>query len=405
MKILRIIARLNVGGPARHVVWLTSGLSGGEFESVLIAGTVPPGEENMAYLAEANGIRPIFIEEMSRELSPKDLISLIKIYREIRREKPDIIHTHTAKAGTVGRTAAFFYKWFTPGTIIGRPRKVRVVHTFHGHVFHSYYGKLKTSVFLMIERALARFATDRIIVISDRQFSEINGKYRIGRNKQFAVIPLGIDLSPFSAASRRKEFRAEFGAEPNEVLVGFVGRLTEIKNIPLLLAAAEIYQKGKPEQTPKLKFVIIGDGHLRSELERESEERGIQEIVHFAGNRTDTESLYSALDIVALTSRNEGTPLSLIEAMAAERPFVSTTVGGVGDLLGETKEHFDGFAVYERGIGVKPGSAEAFLLGLLYLANNERLQNALAVHSKTFVETKYSKKRLVNDIEEFYRSL
>src|SRR5215218_1172141 len=232
MKILRIIARLNVGGPARHVVWLTERLNDGEFESVLIAGTVPKGEESMNYVAEQHGVQPVFIEEMSRELSPKDLISLFKILREIRRLKPDIIHTHTAKAGTVGRSAALLYKLLTR-------RKVRVVHTFHGHVFHSYYGKLKTGIFIAIERLLARFATDKIIVISTQQFQEIHEKVRIGRRGQFEIIPLGIDLGAFSSSEeKRKSFRSELGIEDQDILVGFVGRLTEIKDVSLYLQVA-----------------------------------------------------------------------------------------------------------------------------------------------------------------------
>ena len=163
MKILRIIARLNVGGPARHVVWLTKALNNGEFESTLVAGTVPDGEEDMSYFASENGVEPIYIRELSRELSVGDVFSFLKIYREIRRQQPDIVHTHTAKAGTVGRAAAFLYRWLGWRTLIGKPRGVKVVHTFHGHVFHSYYGKVKTRVFLAIERGLARVATDRII--------------------------------------------------------------------------------------------------------------------------------------------------------------------------------------------------------------------------------------------------
>ena len=168
MKILRIIARLNVGGPARHVVWLTQQLNNEEFESTLIAGTVPKGEGDMNYLATQSGVTPLFIEEMSRELSPKDLVSLYKVFRELRRQRPDIIHTHTAKAGTVGRTAALLYKLLTPGA-----RKTRIVHTFHGHVFHSYYGRLKTKVFIAIEKLLARLATDKIIVISPQQLRDM----------------------------------------------------------------------------------------------------------------------------------------------------------------------------------------------------------------------------------------
>src|SRR5580765_5376916 len=169
MKILRIIARLNVGGPARHVVWLSKELQDAEFDSSLVAGTVPEGEEDMAYFAADAGVIPIYISELSRELSPRDAISLFKIYREMRAFEPDIIHTHTAKAGTVGRTAAFLYRWLTWRTLIGKPRRVKVVHTFHGHVFHSYYSPAKTRVFLFIERLLAKLATDRILVLSAQQ--------------------------------------------------------------------------------------------------------------------------------------------------------------------------------------------------------------------------------------------
>ena len=181
MKVLRIIARLNVGGPARHVVWLTDALNDDEFRSKLIAGSVPPGEEDMGYLAREAGIEPAFIEEMSRELSPKDAVSVLKIYREIKRFQPDIIHTHTAKAGTVGRTAALLYRWLTWRTLIGQPRQVKLVHTFHGHVFHSYYGKAKTRLFVAIEKALARLATDRIVVITDQQLKEISEDVGVGR--------------------------------------------------------------------------------------------------------------------------------------------------------------------------------------------------------------------------------
>src|SRR5829696_4270524 len=166
MKIVRIIARLNVGGPARHVVWLTKNLQGQEFQSVLLTGTVPDGEEDMSYFAAENGVAPVFIPEMSRELSAKDIISLWKIFRLLMREKPDIIHTHTAKAGTIGRVAGFFYRWFLW-------KNLKMIHTYHGHVFHSYYGRRKTSLFLFIERVLALF-TDRIIAISNQQKAEIN---------------------------------------------------------------------------------------------------------------------------------------------------------------------------------------------------------------------------------------
>ena len=404
MKILRIIARLNVGGPARHVVWLTEALQDDEFQTTLIAGTVPPGEENMGYFAEEHSVKPIFIEEMSRELSPKDLISLFKVYRVIRRSKPDIVHTHTAKAGTVGRAAAFLYKWLTWKAIIGKPRGVKVIHTFHGHVFHSYYGNLKTKVFILIERLLARLATDKIVVITTQQFDEIHYGVGVGKPGQFEVIPLGIDLSSFMRADEEcTALRAEIHAEDDELLIAFVGRLTEIKNIPLLLEAARDYTR--ESETPKARFLLVGDGHLRGQLEEMAREMNLEDIVVFLGNRNDVDIVYAGADIVALTSLNEGTPLSLIEAMASGRPVISTAVGGVIDLLGAEIEENEGFSVCERGVSVPSGSATGFAKGLRYLAKNEKLRLDLGQKGRDHTTAVYSKERLVNDIKNLYRSV
>ncbi len=401
MKILRIIARLNVGGPARHVVWLTEYLNDDEFQSVLIAGTVPAGEENMNYFAEQHGVRPIFIEEMSRELSPKDLVSLFKIFAEIRRHRPDVIHTHTAKAGTVGRVAALLYRLSTFGT-----RRVSVVHTFHGHVFHSYYGKLRTSIFIAIEKLLATLATQKIIVISEQQFEEIHERFGIGRRDQFEIIPLGIDLDVFDDRSTKRELlRAELGSPSGELLVGFVGRLTEIKDISLYLQVAARVREGAGPDVPAMRFVIAGDGHLRQPLEQEAADLGLGDSVVFLGNRSDAAAVYAGIDIVALTSLNEGTPLSLIEAMAARRPVISTSVGGVRDLLGRIEEEKDGFNICERGIGVDSRSPDDFTKGLIYLAKNEKLRKRSADEGRSFVRAEYAKERLVQDVKQLYRRL
>ncbi len=405
MKILRIIARLNVGGPARHVVWLTEALNDREFETRLVAGTVPPGEEDMAWFAAEHGVEPVYIKEMSRELSAKDLFSIWKVFREMQRFQPDIVHTHTAKAGTVGRLAAFAYKWLTPGSVILRPRKLKVVHTFHGHVFHSYYGKTKTSVFLFIERLLARFATDRIITITDQQLKEINNDFGVGRAERSSVIPLGIDLSALGPGQdTRSTIRTEFGIKDNEFLIGFVGRLTEIKNISMFLQAAKNCLD-HAEADKRFRFVIVGDGHLREELENEARVLGIAESVIFAGNRTDIPDVYSGLDLVALTSLNEGTPLSLIEAMAAGKPVISTAVGGVVDLLGPVEETIDGYAICERGISIGSNDSKAMVLGISELARDQDLRSRLAATGYDFVSREYSKERLVNDIKELYRQL
>jgi glycosyltransferase involved in cell wall biosynthesis len=402
MKIIRIIARLNVGGPARHVVWLTEHLNDDEFESVLIAGTVPEGEANMNYIAEQHGVKPVFVEEMSRELSAKDVVSLFKVFREIKRHRPDIIHTHTAKAGTVGRAAALLYKLFTVNS-----QSVRVVHTFHGHVFHSYYGKLKTRIFVTIEKILARLATDTIVVISPQQFREIHEGFGVGRREQFEVIPLGIDVEAFEASDeKRNSFRKELGAGNDEILVGFVGRLTEIKDVSLYLQVAALVQKKYPApELPRIRFVVAGDGHLRRKLELEAAALNLGDSVIFLGNRPDPDSVYAGLDIVALTSQNEGTPLSLIEAMAARRPVISTMVGGVRDLLGPGLEQKDGFWVCARGIAVDSRSPEDYTKGLIYLAKNEKLRGRFALEAREFVAAEYSKERLIDDIKQLYRKL
>src|SRR5919112_1463926 len=243
MKVVRIIARLNVGGPARHVAWLEAGLRGRGVESLLVAGVVPPGEDDMGYFAERLGVHPHVIPEMSREVSPKDAVTVWKLYRLMLRERPDVVHTHTAKAGTVGRVAGALYRYLTPSALVGRPRRCRFVHTYHGHIFHSYYGRWKTRLFLAVEQALARL-TDRIVVISPQQLDEINRRFRVGRREQFRVIPLGLDTRAYDDwAARRALLRREWGAGEADVLVGIVGRLTEVKNHRLFLEAAALFKK------------------------------------------------------------------------------------------------------------------------------------------------------------------
>jgi len=401
MKIVRIIARLNVGGPARHVVWLTEALGDSEFSSTLIAGSVPPGEDDMSYFADEAGVTPVYLREMSRELSIGDLVSIRKVFRILCIEKPDVLHTHTAKAGTVGRIAAFGYRWLTWKTLVGKPRRVKVVHTFHGHIFHSYYGRLKTNLFLTIERSLARFATDKIIVLSKDQLDEINSRFKVGRRSQFQIVPLGVDIGPLlPSAKDRDEIRTDIGAAEDDVVIGFVGRLTEIKNITLLLEAAVRFR-----DNDKVRFVIVGDGNLRRELEHRSENLGIASTVRFLGNRTDVARVYNGLDVVALTSLNEGTPLSLIEAMAAGKAVISTAVGGVPGLIGSAAETLDGFAICDRGIRVDSFDADDYARGLRYLIDDPQARAEMGARGAEFIHTKYSKERLITDIKELYRKL
>ncbi len=402
MKVLRIIARLNVGGPARHVVWLTAGLKN-ECDTLLVAGVVPPGEDDMTYVADAAGVTPRILTEMSREISLKDALIVWKLLRLMWRERPDIVHTHTAKAGTVGRLAGLLYRWGTPSILLGRPRRCRFVHTYHGHVFHSYYGQARTRFFLAVERALARLVTDRIVVISEQQRREINEQFHVGRPQQFAVIPLGIDLETYSEwSARRGEFRQELNATDDEILIGIVGRLTEIKNHQAFLANAAALKK---ITRSKVRFLVIGDGGLRPQLESMAAALGLGDDVMFLGSRNDPENFYPALDIVALTSLNEGTPLSLIEAMASQRPVIATAVGGVVDLLGPEISSTDGYSICERGIAVKGHDTDAFARGLARLVDDEPLRSELAARGQQFVLQNYSKDRLLRDIAALYSEL
>lgn len=436
MKVVRIIARLNVGGPARHVAWLTAATQRAGIESVLIAGTVPPGEDDMTYFAVQQGIKPLILAEMSREVSWKDAVTVWKLYRLFKRLRPDIVHTHTAKAGTTGRMAGALYRWLTPTMLVGRPRACRFVHTYHGHIFHSYYGRLKTRVFLLIEQVLARIATDRLIAISQQQFREIHEQFGVGSARQFKVIPLGLDIEAFAGwRGRRAAARVELGARDDELLVGIVGRLTEIKNHKLFLAAAALYLKQQAGATLKqqagataaaadestaqlVRFVVVGDGHLRDKLEAAAHALGIEEHVTFTGLRDDPENFYAALDIIALTSLNEGTPLTLIEAMANARPVIATAVGGVVDLVGEAVEKTargrdikpsDGeapsYTICERGVRVRTNDAKAFCEALARVIADEELQRELGERGRAFVTKNYSKERLVADVLNLYGEL
>jgi glycosyltransferase involved in cell wall biosynthesis len=403
IRVVRIIDRLNIGGPAKHVTWLTDGLNADEFETTLITGTVPPGEGDMSYFARAAGIEPMLIKEMSRELSLRDVLVIAKLVRRLFKLKPHIIHTHKAKAGAAGRVAALIYKWLTPSALWLRPRPCRVVHTYHGHIFHSYYGAAKTKVFLAIERALARTCTDRIIAISEQQRREISETFSVGRPEQFRVIPLGIDLDEMNDA--RGALRREFRLADGDIAIGIVGRLCEVKHHRMFLEAAARLLTETGQSQSRVRPVIIGDGHLRAELEAQAHALGISDRVVFTGFREDATSLYADLDLVALTSLNEGTPLTLIEAMSCGRAIAATEVGGVVDVMGERRESRDGFTIWEHGVTAPSRDAAAFARALNYLIEQPELRRRMGERGRAFVATRLAKTRLVHDIETLYREL
>ncbi|MEZ6032614.1 MAG: glycosyltransferase [Planctomycetaceae bacterium] len=430
-RVVRLIARLNVGGPAQHVAWLNAGLRD-EFDCTLIAGNISPGEDEMTDFARNMGVEPIIVSGLSREISLRDLPAAWHVYRLLLKLKPDIVHTHTAKAGTIGRIAATLYRWFTPATLIGRPRACRVVHTYHGHVFHSYFGRTKTRLILLIEKVLAQ-VTDRIVVISRRQLEEITSLLGADHESQFCIIPLGLDLERFSGWQNRRPFiREAIGAEPDDILVGIVGRLVDVKNHELFLNAVAAFVSDYASRLDhRVRFVIIGNGPLQEQLMQQSRDLHLAGHVTFMGLRTDPENFYPGLDIVMLTSKNEGTPLSLIEAMANGRPVLSTAVGGVVDLLGDLRDVNSSpltrstvspaaphslpmpslkrkieavCAVHAHGLAAAADPA-SLAAGVFQLAADSQLRATLGTQGEMFARQAHSIDRLLKDVTGLYRSL
>ena len=328
MKILRVIARLNVGGPARHVVLLDRGLRARGHQTLLVHGTIGDGEASLEHLAAESGVPTLKIAELGRRVSPLgDARAFIRLARTIFRESPDVVHTHTAKAGTLGRLAALAFN-----ATRGRARRAVVVHTFHGHVLDGYFSPFVNRLVRSAERMLAR-TTDRVVTISPAQRDEIVGRFGVGRPETTAVVPLGLDLQPLLEGGA-PSLRRELGIDDRAFVVGFVGRMVPIKDLPtLVLAFARLLAT-----TPDAFLLLVGDGPVRPDLERLIDERGLRDRIRLLGWREDLARVYATIDVCALASRNEGTPVAVIEAMAAGRPVVATRVGGVPDVVedGET---------------------------------------------------------------------
>lgn len=378
IKILRIISRLNIGGPAIHTILLTEGLNQNRFTSVLVTGKAALWEGDMLYLAKEKGIGTIIIPELMRKIHfLNDLIAFLKIYSLITQEEPDIVHTHTAKAGTLGRLAGLLYN------LTRVKRTCALVHTFHGHVLEGYFGKVTTTFFLWIERILAKF-TDRIVVVSQRIKEDLL-KLGIGEPEKIMVVPLGLELEKFL------HILPPDNAD-STLKIGIIGRLAPIKNHRMFLEAA---RKIKDGRKIKIKFFIIGDGELRKKLEDYARDAGMQNDVIFMGWQNDLVQDYQNLDIVVLSSLNEGTPVSIIEAMAAARPVIATDVGGVRDLLGDN----------ERGILIKPKDAQALADAIAGLTDNPSQRIELGNLGRSFVKDRFNKERLIKDMELLYNNL
>ncbi len=376
IRVMRMIARLNIGGPAIHVTLLTERLKAPDYECVLVCGSVGQDEGDMRYYAEEHGVQPIIIPELGRELHPvRDLVTLWKVYRLIRQIQPHIVATHTAKAGFIGRLAA----WLAGVPVI--------VHTFHGHVFESYFSRLTTNVFILLER-IASSLSDTIITVSESLRRDLSEKYHVARKGRITVLPLGLDLSRFIATPRRVgDFRRSMNIPDDVPLLGIVGRLVPIKNHALFLEAVARVR----ERYPQVQCVIVGDGELRADLEAQVDRMGLRSAVRFTGWLRELNTLYSDLDVLVMSSLNEGTPVSVIEALASACPIVSTDVGGSSDLL------------EQGGLGTLVPSGDAQALA-------DAICRVLAAppdmeHARALVNTRYGIDRLVADLDSLYCGL
>lgn len=389
-RVLRIINRLNLGGPTFNAAYLTKYLAP-DFDTLLVSGMKDAAEESSEFIVKNLDLHPVYMPEMYRELNPfRDYKSYYKLRKIIDEFKPDIVHTHAAKAGAVGRLAAIHS---------GVPV---ILHTFHGHVFHSYFGSVKTRMFLEIERYLAK-RTTKIIALSELQRNELVNDFKIAPQDKFAIVPLGFDLSKFETDKdqKRKKFRKEYNVADDEIAIGIIGRLVPIKNHELFLQALAIIKR---KTTTKIRVFIIGDGEQRSNIETLAKTLNLPfnnnnlaepNFLTFTSWIKDIDVSNAGLDIIALTSKNEGTPVSLIEAQASGKPIVSTAVGGIENIvlpnitaLLSGKEDVDGFAQ-----------------NLLLLIENDKLRAKMSKAGSDFVREKFSYLRLCKDMKDLYISL
>lgn len=385
IKIVRIINRFNIGGPTFNATFLTRFLDD-RFETILIGGVPDEGEKDSLHILEQYGVKPIIIPELQRNPSiQSDRKAYKKLKTIITEEQPDIVHTHASKAGLLGRRAAI-----SCGVDV-------IVHTFHGHVFHSYFGKLKTNAIKLIERNLAKKSTG-IIAISALQKNELVKEHKICSEEKVAVIPLGFDLEKFALDKEKHRIavRNEYKIEADEVAIAIIGRLAPIKDhVFFLEVIAAILENNEIKQN--IKVFIVGDGSERNIIQEKVNviNEKYTNVVCMTSWILDIARFNHGMDIICLTSKNEGTPVSLIEAQAAGIPVVSTDVGGVKDVVN------DGKSGYVVDVGDKSG----FIEKLSLLIVNKKIRSNFALFGQSWVKDKYHYSRLVKDMADYYVKL
>jgi glycosyltransferase involved in cell wall biosynthesis len=383
IRVLRVIARLNMGGPALHVAYLAAGLAERGYETTLVAGEISRGEESMAFVAERLGVPVVTVSELGREISPlRDAIATLRLARLIREQRPHILHTHTAKAGALGRAAAL---------LAGPGAAPIVVHTFHGHVLRGYFDPVSQRLFKLVETLLAR-STDALIAVSPEVRDDLVA-LGIAPREKFAVVRLGIELDARVALNGddRERARRLLGVGPDRFVVGWIGRMTGVKRTgDVLLALRELRARGVDAT-----LCMVGDGPDRQAVEQQAHELGIARHCLYLGYQEEVAGWFAALDVMVLPSANEGTPVTAIEALAVGRPVVATRVGGVPDVI---RDGEDGFLV-------EVGDVHALADRLAVLAADPELRRRMGDAGRKRVLPRYSVDRLVDDVDRLYRSL
>ncbi len=382
MQIIRIIARLNIGGPALHTVMLTRALADLGYCTTLIVGEVPAGEGSAEYLARQSGVEICKVPALSRSVSLfNDFRAFIYILQTLRRKRPDLVHTHTAKAGALGRLAAW---------LVGIP----VVHTFHGHVFHGYFSPFKTRWIMRLERFLARRSAC-IIAISQSQKKELAEIYRIAPAHKIRIVPLGFDLRPFVPIYENRNDAFLLNR------IGWVGRMTAVKEPRMFPAiAAEIVRQG-----PGFQFSMVGGGELRNQVSADITQLGIKNECQLWGWRHDMPDVYRQLDLLCLTSRNEGTPVAMIEAMASGCLVVASAVGGVSDLLGAVESREEGFSFCRHGVLVLDRRPVIFARAVNALLRDLGRGQAMRRAAYVYAMSHFSQESLIKNIHDLYSEI
>jgi glycosyltransferase involved in cell wall biosynthesis len=382
IRIARIVSRLAVGGAARHVCCLTAQLDPLKFRSWLICGRPDNGERDGFEIAAGAGVTPIYIDQLKRKLGFSDLTASFKLNRLLGTIKPQIIETHTAKAGAVGRGTALL-------RFLATRERPRLIHVFHGHVFHDYFNAPVTKAFIALERQLANL-TDMIITVGPTVRRQLVEQYHIAQADKVRVVPLGLDFDWLDDLPRHRGWlRARVGASDSTVIFGFVGRLATIKNPRMVLRAFARMQR---QEQLDARLVVVGDGELADSLKTLARELAIDDRTLFCGWILDRAQIFSDFDVTCLSSLNEGTPVCLIESIAARVPVLATRVGGVEDVVTEGRD----------GELVKSDDEEALAAAMSRAAHN---RITLSAQRAASIRDEYSVPRLVKDTGNLYEEL